>query len=113
MTDRYIETERRLAELLGWTDIVDVPPCMVGRPPNGHPECRGQAMVPRWCRDWGACGPLMVEHQVEPMYFRDFVVMEIHGVNADCDAHYKNHEDRDTAVRYAIVQSVIALLEAA
>jgi hypothetical protein len=55
----------------------------------------------------------MVEHQVEPMYLRDFVVMEIHGVNADCDAHYKNHEDRDTAVRYAIVQSVIALLEAA
>lgn len=55
----------QLAALLGWTNIYDQGDSLIGTPPPGHPECRGQALVPKWLGDWQALGPLMVEHDCQ------------------------------------------------
>lgn len=57
---RELAANRRLAELLGWSAIVDVGGALLGCPPAGQPACRGQAKVPDWMGDWRDCGPLMV-----------------------------------------------------
>lgn len=54
-----LETNRKLASLLGWTNIVDVGGALLGCPPPGEPECRGQARVPDWTGDWADWGSLM------------------------------------------------------
>lgn len=63
-----LETNRKLASLLGWTKIVDVGGALLGCPPAGEPECRGQARVPDWTGDWRDCGTLI------PTHVRQFVV---------------------------------------
>jgi hypothetical protein len=55
-----LELNRRLALLLGWSNIVDVGGALLGQPPAGEPECRSQAAIPDWAGSWSACGPLMV-----------------------------------------------------
>lgn len=62
-----LEANRKLAGLLGWTNIVEVAGALLGTPPPSEPECRGQAAVPDWTGDWRACGPLMVKHDVSRM----------------------------------------------
>lgn len=64
--DKEIAAEHRLAGLLGWTNLFIAGGSLIGTPPSGAPQCRGQAAVPRWTRDWKACGPLLVEHNVWP-----------------------------------------------
>lgn len=59
-----LEANRRLATALGWTNIVAVGGSLLGKPPPGEPECRGQAAVPDWAGDWRACGPLLDAHQI-------------------------------------------------
>lgn len=54
-----LETNRKLALLLGWTKIVDVGGALLGCPPAGEPECRGQARVPDWTGDWVDWGTFM------------------------------------------------------
>jgi hypothetical protein len=61
-----LEVEIRLAMLLGWTNLYIMGESLIGTPPAGAPQCRGQAIVPRWTRDWAACGPLLVENNVWP-----------------------------------------------
>ena len=57
-----MELNRRLAALLGWTEIVNVGGAWLGRPPGGSQKSRDQAKVPNWCGDWVACGPLLSQH---------------------------------------------------
>lgn len=57
-----LDANRRLAELLGWTNIFYVHHALLGTPPAGEYACRNQAKVPDWTGDWRDCGPLMVEH---------------------------------------------------
>lgn len=93
--DKYLALEKRLAELLGREYMFE-----------GHlgPVQR----IPQWCRDWNACGPLMVEHDVYPTD-TNFGYVFRHGHQL---AILADHPDKDTAVRYAIVQAVVAKLEA-
>jgi len=53
---------RRLAELLGWTDLFEVPGAILGTSSAGQPDVRNQDVVPNWTGDWCACGPLLAEH---------------------------------------------------
>lgn len=117
--DKYLEAEKRLAELLGWKK-----------------EYRGEyqfqvkmaidlkgsehADYPQWCRDWTACGPLMVEYNLSPEFdnkhgcvsieYHERAYNDYHGYYR-VHEHYANHPTKDTAVRYAIVHAVIAKLE--
>lgn len=114
MTARTLN--RRLAEITGWTNIIELGGALLGTPPAGEPECRGQAKVPDWEGDWRDCGPLMVEHDVYPDdldcdqklragYWEDMGHVAIVVDIAD-------HPSKEQAARYVVVLAVIAKLEA-
>lgn len=113
--DKYLEAEKRLAELFGWHGIwlAQNGTTFIGRKEDGNSKFLpgGQDTLPQWCRDDAAAFRLMVEHEIRPYYWhiRGTVSVE----NLDIEIAYADHPDKDTAVRYAIVQAVIKKKEAA
>ncbi|NRR28875.1 hypothetical protein HSX11_01630 [Oxalobacteraceae bacterium] len=105
----------RLATLLGWTEIFSVGAgALLGTPPGGAPDSRGQAAVPDWCGSWDACGPLMVKHACFPklsLLERGLVYVLRNGVPVGSLA-IADFPSRDHAVRTAIVYSIIGRLNA-
>ncbi|MDC8756246.1 hypothetical protein [Janthinobacterium fluminis] len=92
-----MDANARLAALKGWTNMVDVGGALMGRPPDGGERGRGQAMVPDWCGDWSAAGPLIGEHGL---------MVEAMGAGGCAGGVYVRFDafaDRDTALRFAIV----------
>lgn len=114
MMDKYLEAQKRLAELRGWTNIEDAGGALVGTPPDGAHASRGQAMVPQWCSDWNACGPLMVEYGCYPSEEPDalFGVPRIWVDAASYSAPIADHPSRDVAVMHSIVLAVTAKIDA-
>jgi hypothetical protein len=117
--DKYIEAEKELAELLGHKNIRPFPMRVSkGRKEeeitflmaDGGGDKLSGKNLPRWCRDWSACGPLMVKHgiSVEPPTDDYQGWTYLPGLSWKIKAN--DHPDRDTAVRYAIVQTVIKKL---
>jgi hypothetical protein len=104
--DKYVEAEKRLAELLGWKlkRVGDVPTGWI------DPDGRYKADRPAWCFHWSACGPLMVEHQCCLERYVRSVSARCRGYPKAINSQFLSHPDRDTAVRYVIVQAVIAKL---
>lgn len=102
---------RRLATLLGWSNIIETGGALLGTPPPGEYCVRNQCRVPDWAGDWRDCGPLIGEHHIH-------LECPVFRVEARC-----NHGGwvevemgditRDEATRQAIVSAVIAKLEAA
>ena len=100
-----MECNRTLAGLLGWTEIVDLGGALLGLPPAGDPQCRGQALVPDWHGDWRDCGPLIEMASIDILCWwpDQFEVDRAMHVCAD-------HASRDAAMRHAIVQAAINTL---
>lgn len=100
--DKYDEAENRLAELLWPEAYIAI----------AHQNAREH----RWCRNWETCGPLLASHidYLALPTLTGGIIAEILGEDAAdhtaCLVDTKDHPDRDTAVRYAIVQAVIAKL---
>jgi hypothetical protein len=108
----YLQAERRLAELRGWTNLVDAGNALIGTPPHGG--VRGQAAVPCWTREWTACAPLIVELSIFPIDGTDHSTAYIWVFqNLRCLAQVKaaEHPDKEAAVRFAIVSAAIAALK--
>jgi len=59
MQQQQLDANRRLAELMGWTNIFEVIGALLGTLPDGAAQSRGQARVPDWNGDWRGCGPLL------------------------------------------------------
>lgn len=112
--ENKIAANKRLAELLGWSSLAEVGGALVGTPPAGAAESRGQALVPDWAGDWLAIGPLAAEHQVDVLHNWG----SVHGrwgAGANCATraavdHIAN--DRDVATRMVLTLAVAAKLEA-
>lgn len=111
--DKYLEAEKRLAELLQ-------PDCAVSYKDAGYfqwnrkhkPMPNFVGFVPQWCRDNAAAFALMVEYGLT-VHTEDDATVCVHwpeGV-AGLGFDYCDHPTKDTAVRYAIVHAVIAKLE--
>lgn len=111
--ENKIAANKHLAELLGWSSIVEVGGALVGTPPTGTAESRGQALVPDWCGDWSAIGPLAAENEVDVLHNWG----SVHGrwgAGANCAvrvAVYQVADYRDAATRTALVMAMIAKLE--
>jgi hypothetical protein len=89
--DKYEQAENRLAELM---------------------EVPKWGMWPQWCRSDAAAFSLMVEHGCYPTEDHEYDGIEVFfNQNSFVLAKFADHPDKKTAVRYAIVQSVIAKLE--
>ncbi|OEZ92179.1 hypothetical protein JAB9_47450 [Janthinobacterium sp. HH107] len=105
--ENKIAANKRLAELLGWSSIVEVGGALVGMPPAGAAASRGQAMVPDWLGDWAAAAPLLAQFEIRLM-----------SMSAGVDASgflewYRLYPDKDAAARAAIVKAVTHRLEKA
>ena len=100
-----IAKERHLAQLLGHRHIEE---CYESA---GTLWDNAQAL-PKWTRDWQACGPLLTEYRIALAYDGETQKAPGGVVSAGattvtlCD-----HPSRDRAVMYAIVKEVIRLLE--
>lgn len=107
MDQKYIEAERRLAELLGWTNLVEVGGSLVGTPPEGG--VRGQAAVPRWARDKAAAFDLIVHCtllvDVATICKQTWATSE--GFTSFVES-WDNHPSVEQATMFAIVKAAIA-----
>lgn len=111
--DKYILAEKELAELLGYSRLTyphfSIDQCWAGFP---YGKYKDEEYIPRWARDDAEAFRLTVEHNVCPQEFKGCIWIG----NGDdtcfqCEP-LENHPDKLTAVRYAIVQAVIAKLKA-
>lgn len=105
--ENKIAANKRLAELLGWSSIVEVGGALVGTPPADAASSRGQAMVPDWMGHWAAAGPLFAKFEIRLM-----------PMSAGVDASgflewYRFYPNKDAAARAAIVKAATHRLEKA
>ena len=111
--ENKIAANKRLAALLGWANIVEVGGSLLGTPPAGAAESRGQALVPDWMGDWAAAGPMIGQFKMSVGFTgleavataRDYEKGAAFEVIAD-------HATADAAARVAIVRAIIRALEA-
>ena len=111
--ENEIAANKRLAELLGWSNIVEVGGALVGTPPAGAASSRGQAMVPDWMGDWAAAGPMIGQFKMSV----GFTGLEAVATARDYEKgaafeEIADHSTADAAARVAIVRAVIRALEA-
>jgi hypothetical protein len=105
-----LDSNRRLAQLLGWTNIFDVGGALLGTPPAGESSCRGQAKVPNWSGDWRDCGPLMVEHLHAFRPGAAWMTADL-GSGLAAARQFGDGESAGDAARRVIVDAVIMKLE--
>jgi hypothetical protein len=68
--------------------------------------------LPKWTRDWNACGPLMSEYEITPIFDKASGDLQSGSVViGSIVVHFLDHPSKDQAVRFAIVKAVIVLLE--
>ena len=96
---------KRLAELLGWTRIAVVGGSLLGTPPAGAAESRGQALVPDWMGDWAAAGPLLAQFEISLALASTCVCA------SGFLERYRCYPDKDAAARAAIVMAATHRLE--
>ena len=100
-----IAKERHLAQLLGHHQIEE---CYESA---GTLWDQAQAL-PKWTRDWQACGPLMVAHSISVVFGcepghpdRPFARM------GSTMVYLSDHPTADRAVMYGVVKELIFMLE--
>ncbi|PKV43651.1 hypothetical protein CLU92_0966 [Janthinobacterium sp. 61] len=105
--ENKIAANKRLAELLGWSKLIEVGGALVGTPSAGAAESRGQALVPDWMGDWAAAGPLLAQFDIR-------LIPMSAGVDAAGFLEwYRFYPDKDAAARAAIVKAATHHLERA
>lgn len=116
MLSKQIQAEEQLATALGWRDLVDCGGTLLGAPPYDSTNSRGQATVPKWSRDWSACGPLLSCFDIAIEGFRFNGSAEYAVASYGTDDHQflfipvTEWPTRDDALRYAITMAAFIQL---
>lgn len=100
-----VAKERHLAQLLGHHNVEEFYE-------NAGTLWEDAHALPKWTRDWNACGPLMTQYDLTVHFHSD--PKHPHGDSIHIDAitvRCADHPTKDHAVRYAIVKAVISYLE--
>jgi hypothetical protein len=100
-----IAKERHLAHLLGHPDVEEFYE-------SAGTLWEGTKAMPKWTRDWKACGPLMTQYDIPVVYNKE--VGQDHTISVTAGSitvHFSDHPAKERAVMYAIVKAVIALIE--
>lgn len=111
---KYIEAEKRLAELLGAKDITVTNGTLFVQVPDEFEEGEMRsAWLPHWCRDDAAAFRMMVEYSCYVAENGTGSVLVPGPKWSGCIAStvISGHPDKVTAIRYVIVMAVIAKLE--
>lgn len=105
--DQYLRScvaqERHLAQLLGYHNIEEYSE-------NAGTLTQRRNALPKWTRDWRACGPLMSEFELDVRFDSDMDrdrVVQVGPVTVHCS----DHPSKERAVMVAVVKAVIFLLE--
>ncbi|MDO8443718.1 MAG: aminoacyl-tRNA synthetase [Candidatus Azambacteria bacterium] len=100
-----VAKERQLARLLGHDHIEE---CYESA---GTLWDNAQAL-PKWTRDWNACGPLMTQYDIAIDYGKE---PGQEGSNfatiGSTVVHFSDHPTKDRAIMYGIVKELIFRLE--
>jgi len=100
-----VAKERHLAQLLGHRNIEE---CYE----SAGTLWENTQALPKWTRDWGACGPLIARYELSISYSCD---PETRGGRfariGSTVVHFSDHPSRDRALMFGVVREVIHLLE--
>ncbi len=100
-----VAKERHLAHLLGHHNIEEFYESAGTLWDDGQP-------LPKWTRDWNACGPLMTGHDVALSYMKQ--PGQPHSIAVaigEIVVQFADHPSKERAVMVAIVKAVIHELE--
>jgi hypothetical protein len=104
----YLESERQLAELLGWKNL------QLNNLKNGWEGylVNNQIIskVPAWSKDDAAAFSLMLRYRVS-LELTEHIVFASTTDQEKVIINYSIHSDEATAVRYAIISAVIRKIE--
>lgn len=110
-----MELNKRLAELLGWTNLFDAGGTLIGCPPGGAANSRDQAAVPNWAGDWAATGPLSAECRIDLEWAHDgssaIAIINTIGMYRKFVEQLTDHATPDAAARLAILRAAICQME--
>lgn len=114
MTTPMMGANKRLAGLLGWSSLIEVDGALVGTPPAGAAESRGQALVPDWMNEWSAAGPLLVEYRVDLEWSHDgkdvVAIINRNDMYGKFPVLLADFSAPDAAARAAVVRAVSELV---
>ena len=112
--ENKIAANKRLAELLGWSCIAEVGGALVGTPPAGAAESRGQALVPDWMGDWAAAGQLICEYRVDLEWSHDgedvVAIINRNDMYGKFPVLLADFSTPDAAARAAVVRAIAELV---
>lgn len=100
-----IAKERHLAQLLGHQHIEE---CYE----SAGTLWDGALALPKWTRDWSACGPLLSRFALSLTFGLAGGSLQAHSITVGATTvHFEDHPSSDQAVRVAIVKEIIFRLE--
>lgn len=100
-----VAQERHLAQLLGYCNIEEYSE-------NAGTLTERRNALPKWTRDWRACGPLLAKYDLDIHFVHDAahgqdLIISVGAINVHCS----DHPNKERALMFAIVKAVIFLLE--
>lgn len=100
-----VAQERRLAHLLGHHNIEEL-----------HDSAgvlwEGNQPLPKWTRNWEACGPLLAQYKLAISYGHDVRSPQTQTISVGTAiVHCSDHPSLEHALRHAIVKAAILHLE--
>lgn len=125
MMPLYNEKRKRLAELLGWTnielgDFLGIKTWM-GCPPDTVAGTTATMMIPDWIGDWDDIGELMIDGRITPTFSSDKANIHVViwpeyrpgevGTAIVIVVDIDDHSSTTTAFHFAVVTAAIAQLE--
>lgn len=101
--------ERHLAQLLGYHNIEEYSE-------NAGTLTERRNALPKWTRDWRACGPLLSEFELDIRFDRESGMESGRGHDrvvhvGPVTVHCSDHPSKERAVMVAVVKAAIYLLE--
>lgn len=100
-----VAKERHLAQLLGHHNVEEFYE-------SAGTLWDGNKALPKWTRDWKACGPLLAEYGLPLAFAREAGQAEANSVHiGNIVVPFTDHPNKDRAVMVAIVKAVIFQLE--
>jgi hypothetical protein len=98
-----VARERQLAHLLGHHHIEE---CYE----SAGTLWDGAQALPKWTRDWSACGPLLTRYRI-PLSYRTEPGPAGSASVGSTVVHFSDHPTPDRAVMYGVVKELIFMLE--
>ncbi|MNR79252.1 hypothetical protein D3C72_99590 [compost metagenome] len=100
-----VSKERHLAQLLGCHNVEEFYESAGSLWENAR-------QLPKWTRDWQACGPLIATYELAITYEPDPHNPQCKLIHIGSTvAHVSDHPNKDRALMFAIVKATIAHLE--